>query len=94
MHPLLQRQIKRFIGEFETLPADYAALFDAVGESYEGADRDRAMIERSLDIASREMLEQNQALARELNARRAAESQLERVANFDEITGLANRSLA
>ncbi|MDR3479868.1 MAG: EAL domain-containing protein [Burkholderiaceae bacterium] len=94
MHPLLQRQIKRFIGEFETLPADYAALFDAVGESYEGADRDRAMIERSLDIASREMLEQNQALARELNARRAAESQLERVANYDEITGLATRSLA
>ena len=94
MHPLLQRQIKRFIGEFETLPADYAALFDAVGESYEGADRDRAMIERSLDIASREMLEQNQVLAKELNARRAAESQLERVANFDEITGLANRSLA
>jgi diguanylate cyclase (GGDEF)-like protein len=94
MHPLLRRQIKRFIGEFETLPADYAALFDAVGESYEGADRDRAMIERSLDIASREMLEQNQVLAKELNARRAAESQLERVANFDEITGLANRSLA
>jgi diguanylate cyclase (GGDEF)-like protein len=94
MHPLLQRQIKRFIEEFETLPADYAALFDAVGESYEGADRDRTMIERSLDIASREMLEQNQVLAKELNARRAAESQLERVANYDEITGLATRSLA
>lgn len=76
------------------MPTAYAALLEAVSTSYQQADNDRAMIERSLDIASKEMLEQNRVLARELNARRAAESQLEHVTSYDEITGLANRTLS
>lgn len=93
MHSLLKRQLKRFLGPVEEIPAGLMPLFEAIDESYRQADLDRAMIERSLDIASQEMLEQNCALAGELQARRAAESQVEHLSNFDMLTGLANRSL-
>lgn len=93
MHRLLVRQIRRLFGDVETLPARLNPLFDAISESYNQADTDRAMIERSLDIASQEMLEQNRKLVSELNAREAAESQIQWLANYDGLTGLANRNL-
>ena len=93
MHYLLRRQIKRLLSEAETLPPTLAPLFEAISATYQQADIDRAMIERSLDIASQEMLEQNHALAHELKVRRAAESRLEHLTNYDELTGLVNRTL-
>lgn len=68
-------------------------LFEAIDAYYHQADNDREMIERSLDIASQEMLEQNRVLTSELEARRAAESRVMTLSNFDTLTGLANRSL-
>ncbi len=68
-------------------------LLGQVNKFYHQADIDRTMMERSLEIASQEMLEQNQALTNELEARRAAESQVTQLINFDELTGLAKRSL-
>jgi len=68
-------------------------LFEAIDAYYHQADNDREMIERSLDIASQEMLEQNHVLTSELEARRAAESRVMTLSNFDTLTGLANRSL-
>lgn len=68
-------------------------LFEAIDVYYHQADNDREMIERSLDIASQEMLEQNRVLTSELEARRAAESRVMTLSNFDTLTGLANRSL-
>lgn len=68
-------------------------LFEAIDAYYHQADNDREMIERSLDIASQEMLEQNRVLTSELEARRAAESRVVTLSNFDTLTGLANRSL-
>ena len=93
MHRLLLRQIKRHFGKAEDLPVEIAPLLGEVSTFYYQADDDRAMIERSLEIASQEMLEQNRALTAELDARRVAESQVTRLINFDELTGLAKRNL-
>lgn len=93
MHQLLLRQIKRLFGKVEDIPTGVVALLAAVDEAYRQADIDRALIERSLDLASQEMLEQNRALAAELSARRTAESQVQHLSNFDNLTGLANRNL-
>ncbi len=93
MHRLLMRQIRRFFGEVEELPPAMRPLFEAVDAYYHQADNDREMIERSLEIASQEMLEQNRVLTSELEARRAAESHVVTLSNFDALTGLANRSL-
>ncbi|MGB4927820.1 MAG: EAL domain-containing protein [Giesbergeria sp.] len=93
MHSLLLRQIRRLFGEVQELPARMLPLFEAIDAYYHQADNDREMIERSLDIASQEMLEQNRVLTSELEARRAAESRVVTLSNFDTLTGLANRSL-
>ncbi len=93
MHRLLQRQIKKLFGDVQEIPVALIPLFDAISAAYEQADKDRAMIERSLDIASQEMLEQNHTLAQELKIRRATELKLDHLTNFDALTGLVNRNL-
>lgn len=93
MHSLLRRQISRLFGDAKTLPKELDKLFQAINATYKQADIDRAMTERSLDIASQEMLQQNRALAEELKIRKSAESQLMYLTNYDELTGLVNRNL-
>lgn len=93
MHRLLLRQIRRFLGEVEGLPDEVLKLLEAINEFYCQADVDRELIERSLEIASQEMLEQNQALLSELEARLTAESRVFHLSNYDDVTGLANRNL-
>jgi len=63
MHPLLQRQIKKC---FEAgLPEDESLrrLLDMVDAAYTHADVDRAMVERSMEISSRELHERNVRIA-------------------------------
>lgn len=93
MHSLLRRQISRLFGDAKGLPKELDKLFQAINATYKQADIDRAMTERSLDIASQEMLQQNRALAEELKIRKSAESQLMYLTNYDELTGLVNRNL-
>jgi len=93
MHSLLRRQIIRFFGDASRLPDELKKLIEAIDMTYHQADIDRAMTERSLDIASQEMLAQNQLLAEELKSRQSAESQLMYLTNYDELTGLVNRNL-
>lgn len=64
MHRLLARQVQRHIPG--TVPGDgWAALLDAVSDAYHQADRDRALLERAMELASQELLETNQHLQAE-----------------------------
>jgi hypothetical protein len=56
LHSLLRRQLDKHLGE-ET--AELRPLIDAVDAAYRGFDLDRGMLERSLDLSSRELLEAN-----------------------------------
>jgi signal transduction histidine kinase len=66
MHRLLQRQIKRFLGDVATLPPEFSAFLSAVDEAYNSTDTDRLMIERSLELMSTELTEANAGLRKEL----------------------------
>ena len=57
-HSLLRRQLKRVFGE-EPTPPQLAPLIDVVNEAYHQADGDRALLERSLDLSSQELLQAN-----------------------------------
>lgn len=59
LHSLLRRQIKKYFGASDAPPQDCQAFIDAVNEAYRQFDEDRAMLERSLDLSSRELLEAN-----------------------------------
>ncbi len=75
MHRLLQRQIKRFLGEAPPSP-ELAAFLAAVDEAYTSADDDRQMIERSLELMSQELIAVNSGLRKELQEHQRIELEL------------------
>ena len=76
MHRLLERQIKRFLGDPAALPPELGAFVAAVDEAYQSADADRLMIERSLDLMSQELTETNAGLRKELADRQRSDGAL------------------
>jgi len=65
-HPLLARQLRRHGLDAEDVPsAPWRGLLENVSRAYADADQDRYLLERSQDLASREMAELNQALQAE-----------------------------
>jgi signal transduction histidine kinase len=77
MHRLLERQIRRFLGEQAPLTPELAAFAAAVDEAYNSADADRLLIERSLDLMSKELTEANAGLRTELAERQRTELALQ-----------------
>jgi signal transduction histidine kinase len=56
-HKLLSRQIKRFIGDSETLPPQWEGFLSAVDEAYQQRDDDVYLLERAMDVLSEEFRE-------------------------------------
>ena len=59
MHSLLQRQLKRCLGDSFSVPQEWQAFIGAVNDAYRESDSDRKMLERSLDLSSQELLQAN-----------------------------------
>ncbi|MBI4594648.1 MAG: GAF domain-containing protein [Candidatus Rokubacteria bacterium] len=58
-HSLLRRQLRRVFGHPDAVPPEIRPLLDAVDEAYRESDADRALLERSLDLSSQELLQAN-----------------------------------
>ncbi len=59
LHRLLQRQIKRYLGDLSELPEQWRAFIAAVNDAYSQAEDDRARLERTLELSSKELLQAN-----------------------------------
>jgi PAS domain S-box-containing protein len=84
MHPLLQRQLKKCFGT--DLPDDPSLrrLVEMVDAAYTHADVDRAMVERSMEISSRELNDRNEKIAAaEKKYRQIFENVSEGIFQFD-----------
>jgi signal transduction histidine kinase/ActR/RegA family two-component response regulator len=57
----LRRQLKRFFPD-DDVPAAMRPLVEAIDQAYTQFDNDRAMLERSLDLSSQELLQANSEL--------------------------------
>src|SRR5438105_1567046 len=68
MHPVLKRQISKILGDIDisTFPEAWRLLLQTVSETYQHYEDDHALIERSLEISSRELTENNQKLRQEV----------------------------
>jgi PAS domain S-box-containing protein len=55
MHRLLRRQLKKHLGIEDEVPAALQPFLAAVGAAYADFDSDRAMLERSLELSSKEL---------------------------------------
>jgi diguanylate cyclase (GGDEF)-like protein/PAS domain S-box-containing protein len=58
-HNLLERQIKKYFGGSPAFTGKWQEFIDAVNNAYIQSDVDRSMLERSLDLSSRELLQAN-----------------------------------
>ena len=61
-HSLLARQIRRHFGSEEAVPESCLPFLDAVDAAYRQEDDDRAMLERSMELSSEELMQANAAL--------------------------------
>ncbi len=68
MHRLLQRQIKRHLGDINRSDPAFQNFLTAVDEAYCQSDDDYRLLERSLELSSSELLEANTRLQDLLNA--------------------------
>jgi len=62
---LLQRQIQKYLGSAGQLPEQFITFLKSVNESYEHFEKDRKMLERSIEISSQEMVELNDKLRKD-----------------------------
>lgn len=68
-HKTLRRQISKYLGENPVLSPELAELLSAVSLTYVHADEDRALIERSLEISSKELTQTNKQISEQVVAR-------------------------
>ena len=85
MHHLLQRQIRRYFGDGE-LSAELTCLIAAIDQTYTQNDKDRELLERSLELSSQELNERYEGLDRQLQINRAAQSDLEKALSLLDAT--------
>jgi two-component system, NtrC family, sensor kinase len=76
MHSLLQRQLRKVFGGHAEHSEQMHAFVGAVDDAYHAADEDRKHLERSLHLASEELVERNRKLESELEERHRLEAEL------------------
>lgn len=82
MHKLLLRQLKEYEVDLESLPENLKKFMHAVSNAYINADKDHALIERSLELNSKEMGEINRKLEGKLKEFDSKKRDLERINKF------------
>jgi two-component system NtrC family sensor kinase len=86
MHKLLERQLRKF----GPLPAECEGFLAAIDAAYTQADRDRDMLQRSLELASRELLERNRQLREDIECRKRLEIELAQAEKLRAVGQLAS----
>lgn len=88
MHKLLERQVRKLAPSLGA--PEFAAFLSAVDAAYGQADRDREMIERSLELASQELLERNRQLREDIERRKRLEMELAQAEKLRAVGQLAS----
>lgn len=57
MHSLLKRQIRKTLGDTENLCPEVRQFIELVNQAYTGFEEDRSLLEHSLELTSRELVE-------------------------------------
>ena len=79
MNKVLERQIKKVFGGVESIPQELHPFIKLVSDTYDHAEEDRLLIERSLEISSKELGELNKKLKEEAETMKKNFSELERM---------------
>lgn len=83
---LLARQIQKHFGSSYELSEEMSAFLQIVSNSYDHFEKDRNMLERSVELSSREMIELNTRLREEAQETKIAHTQLKTlIENIDDV---------
>ncbi len=66
LHRLLRRQLRKLGGCVDAPPENWAGFLAAINDAYVQSDKDRLMVERSLELSSQELLQANAATLADL----------------------------
>src|SRR5580765_7851420 len=75
MNKLLHRQFQKHIGKGEQVPENFTRLLNVISDSYDHYEKDRKLIERSIELSSKEMIELNSQV------KKSGKAELEKVHN-------------
>ncbi len=81
MHKLLERQLKRALGDINVanLTSGWRAFLEMVDKTYVHFDEDRALLDHSLDLSSREHGELTRHLQEEIKKKEAHMNETEKL---------------
>jgi two-component system, NtrC family, sensor kinase len=88
MHSLLARQLKKCFGQ-PSVPAEWGSFLQMIDMAYRQFDDDRAMLERSLELSSHELLQANAELQATLESTRRLQAQVVRAEKMSAVGQLA-----
>jgi signal transduction histidine kinase len=89
VHKLLERQVRRFFGTPDAVPAELQPFLALVDAAYCDADRDHSLLQHSMDTVSQELVERNRLLARQLAEKQRLEIELARAQKLESVGQLA-----
>jgi signal transduction histidine kinase len=90
VHKLIQRQLRRCFGDAVPNDDQFAAFVDAVAAAYREKERDRDLLERSMDLASAELFERNARLEQDLLSIKRLEMELRQAEKLRAVGQLAS----
>lgn len=79
MNKVLERQLKKVFQSLENVPPGLESLLKLVSDAYDHAEEDRVLIERSLEISSKELGALNQQTRDEAEKLKVSNNELERM---------------
>jgi len=86
MNKLLKRQLQKYFGSIDDVPENCVKLLDIISESYDHYEKDRRLIERSMELSSKEMIELNAEFREEKEDLKKAHKELKTLfENIDEV---------
>jgi PAS domain S-box-containing protein len=65
LNKLLERQISKYVGSTDGLPENITNLLQVISDSYGHYEKDRKMLERTIELCSSEMIQLNSKLRKE-----------------------------
>ncbi|HEY0462629.1 MAG TPA: ATP-binding protein [Polyangiaceae bacterium] len=89
MHKLLERQLRKYLGDATPAGPKFEAFLRAVDEAYTESDSGQALLERSIELTSSELLERNTRLERDLASIKRLELELRQAEKLRAVGQLA-----
>lgn len=84
MHKIIIRQLKKYLNitDVNKISEKFKELIIAVSQTYDDFDRDIRLIDRSMEISSRELKEKNSELIKEAEVSKLKKVEVEKLNNL------------